>query len=291
MNALAVTHLINGILMIVIGVGMGILLIRHFGTGWRLWWIGATTFIISQIGHIPFNALVGLFMRRGAIPAPPDEYSLVFTAVFLGLSAGIWEECTRYAAYRWWAVDARSWPKGLVMGAGHGGIEAIILGLLVLYTYVQMLALRGADLTQTIPPDLIEMAQQQINAYWSLPWYTTFLGSIERLFAMIAQLTLSVLVLQVFTRKRVYWLFVAIFWHALIDALAVYTFNTRGANVAEYMLAVVTVLNLVVIMLLKDKPTPAEVEIPSDHPRSQISASPLPEIAETQESLERTRYN
>jgi hypothetical protein len=55
MDILFFTYTINGLLMIVLGIGLGIFLTLKFNLGWRLWWIGAMTFILSQIGHIPFN--------------------------------------------------------------------------------------------------------------------------------------------------------------------------------------------------------------------------------------------
>jgi uncharacterized membrane protein YhfC len=48
------------------------------------------------------------------------------------------------------------------------------------------------------------------------------LGAVERAFALILHLSLSILVLQVFVRKNIAWLFVAIGWHTAIDAIAVF---------------------------------------------------------------------
>jgi uncharacterized membrane protein YhfC len=53
MDALFRVHLLNGLLMIALPVGLGIYLTRRWKTGWRLWLIGAAIFIFSQIVHIP----------------------------------------------------------------------------------------------------------------------------------------------------------------------------------------------------------------------------------------------
>src|SRR5512146_2676712 len=134
MDILVVTRLLNGLLMIGLPVALGFFLTRRFHLGWRLWWIGAATFIISQVGHIPFNWIFTRLFALKYLPTPPAEWSLVFNAVFLGLSAGLFEELARAGVYRWWADDARSWRKGVLLGAGHGGVEAIILGALVVVT-------------------------------------------------------------------------------------------------------------------------------------------------------------
>jgi uncharacterized membrane protein YhfC len=291
MNLVSITHLLNGILMIALGVGLGILLTHRFAIGWRLWWIGAATFVISQIGHIPFNIAVGTLLRRGILPSPQEELNLAFTAIFLGLSAGVWEECARYATFRWWAVDARTWRKALVLGAGHGGIEAILLGVVVLYTYLQLLALQGTDLAKIISPDRLEIVQEQVNAYWSIPWYATLLGALERIFALITHLTLSVLVLQAFVRRHIRWLFLAIIWHGMFNAVAYYIARIWGPYLAELALAIGTLLDIGVLYLLRQpEPTPLE-EGSLDLITAVDSQIMLPDLDESQESLNQTRYN
>jgi len=291
MNLLSVTHFLNGILMIALGVGLGFLLTHKFAIGWRLWWIGAATFILSQIGHIPFNIAVGFLFRRGILPSPPEELNLAFTALFLGLSAGVWEECARYATFRWWAVDARTWRKALVLGAGHGGIEAILLGVIVLYTYLQLLALQGVDLAKVISPDRLEIVQEQVNAYWSLPWYTTLLGALERIFAIITQLTLSVLVLQAFVRRHIRWLFLAIIWHGMFNAVAYYIARIWGPYLAELALAIGMLLDIGVLYLLRQpEPDPLE-EAPLVSITVAGSQKMLPDLDESQDNLDHSRYN
>jgi len=85
-----IAHPLNAILMIALPVVLGILLERKFHLGWGLWWIGAGTFIFSQVGHIPFNIGLTALFQRGVLPSPPQSWTLVFNAAILGLSAGLW---------------------------------------------------------------------------------------------------------------------------------------------------------------------------------------------------------
>ena len=96
MNYLYLTHLLNGILMLLLPVGLGVYLSRRYQFGWRLWWIGAGTFLLSQIGHIPFNILVSILFQREVLPTPPENIQLVFNALFLGLSAGLGVHLSRF---------------------------------------------------------------------------------------------------------------------------------------------------------------------------------------------------
>jgi uncharacterized membrane protein YhfC len=183
---------------------------------------------------IPFNVGLTYLFRNGFYLRSPESWELSIQCSRPGLSAGIFEELARYAGYRWWAKDARSWSKGLLYGSGHGGMEAILVGRLFLYTFFQLFALHGQDLSTIIPEDQLEVVQAQVAAYWSVAWYDSFLSSLERMLALPVQIGLSIIVLQVFTRKRAYWLLIAIFWHAFIDAAAVFAAGTWGVYITGY---------------------------------------------------------
>ncbi len=47
---------LNTFLMIGLGLGLGLLLHHRFDLPWGLYGVGALTFILSQVGHIPFNS-------------------------------------------------------------------------------------------------------------------------------------------------------------------------------------------------------------------------------------------
>ena len=287
---LYLTHLLNGVLMIAIPIVLGIYLSRRYRLGWRLWWIGAGTFVLSQIGHIPFNAVLTLLFNRGFLPAPPPEYQLLFNSVLLGLSAGLWEEIFRYGAFRWWAKDARSWSKALMMGNGHGGIEAILLGVLVLINYIIMLAAQGMDLSAYLPASQLPILEEQMAIYWSIPWYDSLLGALERVFALTIQISLSVIVLQVFLRRNLVWLIIAIGWHALVDALSVYLVSTQSIYTVEAVIGMLALISLGVIFLLRSpNPVPAVEETIPVQP---ALPDPAIENSDTVDSyrLDQTRY-
>ena len=293
-EAASLAHLLNGLLMILLPVSLGVYLTRKFRLGWRLWWIGAGVFILSQVGHIPFNFGLTALFQQGILPKPPESWTPVFNAVVLGLSAGLWEEMARYAAYRWWARDARSWGKGLILGAGHGGIEAIILGGIVLATFANMVVARSLDLSSLVPPEQLAAAQQQVAAYWSAPWHLIMLGWIERCLAIIFHLAASLLVLQVFVRRQIGcrrqigWLWLAVGWHALLDAVAVYAAHIWMPYLVEGLIGVLALVSLWIIFSLR-QPEPVEQE---QSPVSPIETTlqPLSDVKETVENLEKTRY-
>jgi uncharacterized membrane protein YhfC len=279
MDILTIVHFLNGLLMILLPVGLGIYLTHRWKMGWRLWLIGAGTFILAQVGHIPFNLVMGLLLNRTPLVQLPPAGQLIFNAVFLGLSAGLFEELFRYGMFRWWARDPRSWRTGILTGAGHGGIEAILLGLLALYGFLQLAALRGTDLAALVPADQLALAQEQITAYWSMTWYDSLLGAAERLFTIPVQIAFAVIVLQCFTRRQTFWVWLAVGYHALIDATAVLAMKYVGAYGTEAIIAGFFLLR---------RPEPAPEDIPA--PPAPMTGFTLKPVEETPDKLEDTRF-
>ncbi|MGZ3951580.1 MAG: YhfC family intramembrane metalloprotease [Flavisolibacter sp.] len=287
MNILAFTYFFNGFFMIVLPIGLTLYLTRKFKRGWRLFWIGAATFVFSQVLHIPFNSLVSPYLNHFNVIALPLALQNLILSVFLGLSAGIFEELSRYVMYRWWAKDARSWGTGLLAGAGHGGIEAIILGLLVLYGFIQMLIARGVDISTLVTPDRVELAKAQILAYWSAPWYMTLLGVIERMFAIPLHLACSVLVLQAFIRRKLWWVVIAVIFHALADGVVVYLSQIGISALAiEGIIGLFAIFSTFIILALR-QPEPVVVESLAYHSKPVFNPAPL---EETLKNLDETRY-
>jgi uncharacterized membrane protein YhfC len=189
--------------------------------------------------------------------------------------------------FRWWAKDARSWRTGILTGAGHGGIEAFLLGLLALYAFLQLAVLRDMDLATVFPADQLSLARQQVAEYWSMTWYDSLLGALERLLTIPVQIALAVIVLQCFTRRQGVWLWIAVAFHALIDAGAVLSMHYLGAYGAEAVVLGFSVLSLAVIFRLRRPEPEPEPEIPLPPPAPAFTPKPL---EETPAKLEDTRY-
>jgi uncharacterized membrane protein YhfC len=286
MNILYLTYPLSAILIFIAVIATAVFLTEKFNLGWRLFWIGGFTFILSQVGHIPFNQyILGPVLAR-----LPSGWESIGTALLLGLSAGLWEELFRYATYRWWARDARNWPKALVMGSGHGGMEALLIGGLVLYAYLRMVALQGADLSSLVSPDLLELARQSVASYWSIPWPLSLMSAVERIFTLPTQIAFSVLVLQTFTRKQSRWLWFAVAWHALIDAAVVYVVPFWGIYITEGLIGLIALINIWLILRLRPVAVEDALEVTPQETQI-IPQFEMPELDESPQKLDETRYN
>lgn len=252
---------------------------------WGLFGMGAATFVGSQVFHIPLNGFLG---NVGLIPTDFSvQGNLILAAVVLGLSAGVSEEVGRYVIYRFWAKGARSWPAGLMMGAGHGGIEAIILGLVAAFNIGFLFLIQAGRLEAIIPAELLPDVQAQAAALFGVAWYDALLGGLERVLTMCAHLAMSVMVLQVFVRGQIRWLFASIGWHALLNGVAVFALVTWNAYVAEVWIGLMAVASLAIIYALRG--SVVEEQLPEA--MMDVVLPDIKPVALTAEQLDRSRYD
>jgi uncharacterized membrane protein YhfC len=282
-----VARVLNFIIMMALPIGLAIYLARRYKAGWGLFGIGVGSFVVSQVFHIPFNRWVLEPAVRGlGLSLSQRGLQLMAVGLLYGASAGVFEEVTRALGYRFLIKTDRDWASGLMYGAGHGGIEAILLGILALVAFIQVMALKGVDLSTVVAPDQVDLARSQIEAYLAAPWYQAILGAVERLSALPIQVSLSVLVLQAFRRRQAWWLGLAIGWHTLVDAVAVFAIQTWNMYVTEAIVGVMGLASVGMILAFRPDNSPAD----GDESGPPL---PLPEIrrvSPSEQNIEDSRY-
>ena len=109
---------------------LAVYLMRRCQGRWRYWLYGLLVFLLSQgVTRVP--AMI-YFQTRPAVQAALAEpvWSWLFL-LFAALTAGLCEEGGRWLAFRFLIRPAeRRWRTALMLGAGHGGLESIGIGLL-----------------------------------------------------------------------------------------------------------------------------------------------------------------
>lgn len=180
--------------------------------------------------------------------------------LFLGLTAGLFEELGRFSGFSLLLKNRHSWYDGLAFGAGHGGIEAILLvGLqninnLVIAKTINAEGLEG--FSQMVSP---EVAQQLYDQMTQLTVWEVLLGSLERGVAMTLHIGLSLLVLHAIRTKRPSFILLAIALHGLIDAPivilpAVFGWSILQLEIFLFGLALLSLLWIVKAKTLFERP-------------------------------------
>ncbi|MDN7490932.1 MULTISPECIES: YhfC family intramembrane metalloprotease [unclassified Burkholderia] len=136
--------------------------------------------------------------------------------VFAALTAGLFEECGRWVAFRYLLPKRHDAPTAVMLGLGHGGLEAMLL------VGVGFIALAAAYLLARAGVVVPEGAQSLIGSQFSgMTFASPLLALFERVSAMAAHVGLSLIVLQAFVRGTKRWLAYAIALHLLFDLAAV----------------------------------------------------------------------
>lgn len=267
---------LNSLLMLVMPILLGIWIARRYKVGWSLFFLGTLGFVLSQVGHIPFNQFVLNPFAAGVMEGGDDIGRMAFVALLLGLSAGVFEEIVRYLFYLR-MKNARSWDEGLMFGAGWGGVESVITGLLAATTIANVYIYQSGLIESLVPADqlatnaeAIALGAAQIDELVNSPPYVLLLGAVERFFTLFLHLSFSILVLQVFVRRNIIWLFAAIALHAVVNAVAVFgLFQEWDPLLIEATIGAFAVLAILIIRYFKPTdPDSAELQPVSESLRT-----------------------
>lgn len=252
-------YIIGFVGMVLLPIVLWVIFTQRLNLSWKLVLAGGLTFIASQILHIPLVAALGTWMSGN---------TLLVNALVLGLLAGIFEETARYILFKFILKKTRTWQGAVLVGLGHGGTEAVLLGIAAGAAFFTMLTYRTIDLATlpSIPPEQLELAKQQVAAYWAAPIYMPLLGFVERIFAMSLHVCLSVMVLLAVTINKPAWFWAALLWHALVDAVAVYTIQYISAAGVEALIAIFAIISVALVFRLRPM-------FPMEQPASSTGAS------------------
>ncbi len=233
---------------------VGYFIHRRFGVRWKIFLYGALVFLLSQlITRVPAVQVAQIFLA----PALQSSQTLLYVwFVVLALTAGLFEEVGRYLGYRFLVKDEKTWQAGLMFGAGHGGLESMVLvGGLALLGLINVLALALTDFSaMNLPPEQlaqIDAARQQIAA---LEWWMPLLGAYERFITIFFQIALSILVLQTFLKNSWLWLVAAILLHALVDLVTILLARQLSPLQIEGLLTLTLPLSFAIIYYFRPKP-------------------------------------
>lgn len=180
--------------------------------------IGCGTFflfalVLEQIMHFIVLTVTGDALKS----------NVLLYGLYGGLAAAVFEETGRFLAMKYLMKKNLTRENALTYGVGHGGIEAI---LLIGMTYVSNIVISlmiNAGQFQKLVAETPEISASLvgIEALWTTPSVNFFIGGVERIFAVTAQIAFSVLVFYSIKHSKKLPLFFAYLLHFTIDFAAV----------------------------------------------------------------------
>jgi uncharacterized membrane protein YhfC len=216
-NSLAIVFMIISLaICVLLPVILTVYFYKKYKISMSIVLIGALVFIVSQIAiRIPLLAMLG--KQQWYIDMSGNIYVI---ALFLGLSAGLFEEVGRYIAIRLFMKKTMNWKNGVALGIGFGGIEAIALVGLTILNYIVMSFMINSGvfesmITAKLPPGV---ANQIRSLLIGSPSVNFLAGGFERIMTMSIQIAFSVMVLYSVKFRKPLYLLCAILLHALVDS-------------------------------------------------------------------------
>lgn len=179
------------------------LLTRLLKVSWRFVGLGNLTWLIA----LPFIVVVPLLATTLFGGADPSNRQIVW-GVALSFTAGIVEETSRYWRYSRNAVlrEKTSEREAIVAGSGHGGMEALVLGIQNSLLPLAMILF----MPQTLPPYMSDS-----NAVASF----AIVGGLSRILFIFVHIAFSLLVWRAVSQRKPGLYAVAVILHILLDLL------------------------------------------------------------------------
>lgn len=219
--------------------------------------IGAGTFIV-------FAMILETILH--SVMLPLVQGNTWAYAIYGALAAGVFEETGRFVAYKTLMRKHLTTKNGVLMGLGHGGVEAmIVLGAMYLLYLIMAITANSAggiepfleSLNGTAPAEnFIESTRVMLTTVEQIKFVNIIAPVYERLLAMTFHVCMSVWVYKAVTQKK--WLYpAAIAAHAFFDIFAA-MFQTGVITSVLLLYGIITVITIaaviVTVMLAKKYP-------------------------------------
>jgi len=181
--------------------------------------------LLGVAGFVIFALVLESFVHRivlGRFISPSGALYVIYGAFM----AGIFEETARFVAFN--ILKKKKFEgigTALSYGAGHGGIEAILLaGVSLVITLVYSIIINTGNielLTGKLQGDALAATNNQLAVLSATAPYMFLISGLERMPAIAVHISLSVLVFYAVFGKNKWWLYpAAIVLHAIVDVFA-----------------------------------------------------------------------
>lgn len=173
-------------------------------------------FLEAQVHSIVLSSGIGAAIRG----------NIWLYALYGGAIAGLFEETGRFIAFKTILKSRQGRDANALMyGAGHGGLEAAALLGLTMIANLSFSFMINTDNTAALTESLSSAELAQFDAVYqgllAAPSYQFLIGSVERIFAVAIQISLSVLVWFAAKKQGKGYLYpLAILIHLAVDAVA-----------------------------------------------------------------------
>lgn len=241
-SSIIIPFVIN--IIICFGIPIGYLIYLIVGKKGRIksYICGALVFIISQV-FLRIPIIQGIMPKLDWYITMSIFNPIVY-CLFLGITAGIFEEVGRFLGFKRVLKNERSWEDGIAFGVGHGGVEAMLItGGANIQNLIMVLALKNGNFNSS----KFGISEESFKVIFeSVTSMDILFAGVERVSAICIHIGLTLLVLYGINKGKKLSLGLAILIHGAID-FVVSIFSQIGISIylIELWCAVCAVILLV----------------------------------------------
>ena len=261
--------IITVILMLAIPVGCFLFWRKRHKAQTTLVWLFA-----GAAGFLIFARVLELGVHYFCIVAdnPVSRFlngSTVAYVLYGVFMAGVFEECGRYLILKHLLKKNRSRENAVLYGIGHGGIEILAVVLPLMVTYLTIAVLFSSGNTETAL-DALKITEENaaavlpsVQAAAAFDYAAMAMNVMERLFAILLHIGLTVIVFYGVSNRKPVFLPLAVVLHMLMDTFpALYQRGVLPLWAVEVWTAAWTVvIGLFAWRLYKKMKAPSEKEL------------------------------
>ena len=260
------TFIVVALLEVLIPLFAARYFIRRFKKGWAPFIFGATFFLLVQVLHTPLVLFTQNMIYSYLLSTFPDKVvALGVFAIILGLLAGLFEEIGRFLIFKYFFPTQKQRvtldkENALVFGIGWGGVESIVIALLLSLTALSYIF--AAPLTQVqvnqineslggkLTAEQLDAINKQNAAFMALTPLDILPGLFERIMTMTLHVAFTMMVFFAVVDRKYSLLALAIIYHALVDALAVFLGQTSGILAAEGAIFILALIGFLYVRMV-----------------------------------------
>jgi uncharacterized membrane protein YhfC len=217
MSFVTIGFIINIIICFGIPIGYLLYLIAARKGRVKAYFCGALVFLVSQI-FLRIPIIQSVLPRMNWYVTMSIFYPVSY-ALFLSLTAGLFEEVGRFIGFKFALKKNRSWGEGIAFGIGHGGIEAMLItGLANIQNLIIITALESGSFDGSRLGISEESARALLGAVTGTQ---VLLAGLERICAIGLHVGLTILVLYGINKGKKAYLALAILIHGAVNFVAV----------------------------------------------------------------------
>jgi uncharacterized membrane protein YhfC len=226
---LVAAHAFEILVMLLAGVVLAARVRRDRPLPWALFGAGMLAFVFAEVAQIGASNLIASLQAEQLVPVPTRESASRVSFVLIGLFTALTLEPLRWFVLSRYTPGYRSHRAALLVGAGAGAMEGILMGAVVLFMMVLALVFHDETLESLTAAGLSGGTAVKVGlrvvAWWDSSPYGALLAAAEAVARLALQVGSTCVVMLGVRRRAPRWLALAVLVTALFEAASAWAMD------------------------------------------------------------------